>query len=121
MIVLSSCPVRSSASKNIPTPSSTAAIMHARSRTSSCPPEWMALWSICAFSDFLSSKASAHAGLLFTISAGVSTFGPHGEDAVAVEVLVARGGAIALHGESAIGGLLGVRVHRLVREEERPR
>src|SRR5215470_5993472 len=89
MIVSSSWPEHSSASKSMPTPSSTAAIMHARCRTSSWPPEWIAAWSCRAFSVLRSSKASAHAGLLLTTSAG--------------------------------GRLLGVGMHGLVGEEERPR
>ena len=79
MNVLSSSPVSSSASKSMPTPSSTAAIIAARSRISSCSPEWIASRSSRDSGRFRSSIASAHAGFCFTTSAGGSMFGFFGK------------------------------------------
>ena len=78
MQVRSSCPVRSSASSSIPTPSSTEAIIAARSRISSCVPAWIAASTACARSVALRRKASAQAGFARTTSSGGSTFGRGG-------------------------------------------
>ena len=87
----SSCPVRSSASSSIPTPSSTEAIIAARSRISSCVPACIAASTACARSVALRRKASAQAGFCPHHLRGRQHVRPRREHAAPVEVPVALG------------------------------
>ena len=81
MNVLSSSPFFSSTSVIAPMPSSTAAIIRARKRISSCSPDCNADKIACdAAPDFI-AKLSAHAGLLLITSAGGNMFGVRGNTA----------------------------------------
>ena len=64
MQVLSSCPVSSSASSSMPTPSSTEAIIAARSRISSCVPTCIASRKARLAGSSRSSNISRQAGFL---------------------------------------------------------
>ena len=121
MKVLSSSPVSSSALKTSPMPSSTEAIMAARSRISSSVPALMPSSTLREASLPLSSKRLGPGRLVLHHLGQRQHVGPAREVRALVEVGMALGHAIAALAEidRAVGRLEGVGMHRLVGEEQR--
>ncbi len=121
MNVSSSWPVSSSASNSMPTPSSTAAIIAARKPDLLLLARMDGVEQLARFRRFAQLDRFRPRRLLLHELLGRQHVGLLREDAAPVEILVALGGHVAVHLERAVGGLLRVRVHRLVREPQRPR